>query len=78
MGASVLQTMVDSTFFKRVTDADSSIISTYRNMMPVAYIVGPLIGSAILNLTSYQTLFSILGSLMVLASFYSFKLKDTK
>ena len=78
MGASILQTMVDSTFFKRVTDADSSIISTYRNMMPVAYIIGPLIGSAILNLTSYQTLFSFLGGLMIIASIYALRLRDTK
>lgn len=78
MGASILQTMSDSAFFKRVTDADFYIISTYRNMMPVAYIVGPLIGAAIFNLTSYQTMFSLLGVLMLLASLYSLRLNDTK
>jgi MFS family permease len=78
MGASVFETMCESAFFKRVTDEDSSVISAYRNMMPVAYIVGPLIGAAIFTLTSYQTLFTILGGLMLLASIYTLRLKDTK
>lgn len=78
MGASVFETMCESAFFKRVTDADSSVISAYRNMMPVAYIVGPLIGATIFTLTSYKTLFSILGALMLVASIYTLRLKDTK
>lgn len=78
MGASIFETMCESAFFKRVTDADSSVISAYRNMMPVAYIVGPLIGGAIFNLTSYQTLFTSLGVLMLVVSFYTLRLKDTK
>ncbi len=78
MGASVFETMCESAFFKRVTDADSSVISAYRNMMPVAYVVGPLIGATIFSMTSYKTLFSLLGVLMIAASIYTFRLKDTK
>ncbi len=77
MGASIFETMCESSFFKRVNDADSSVISAYRNMMPVAYIAGPLIGGAIFTLTSYQTLFSLLGIIMILASLYALRLKDT-
>ncbi len=78
MGASIFETMCDSTFFKRVTDADSAVISTYRNMMPLAYVVGPLIGAAVFSLTSYQTLFACLGVLMLVASIYALRLKDSK
>lgn len=78
MGASIFESMCESTFFKRVTDADSSVISTYRNMMPVAYVVGPLIGGAFLAATSYETLFFSLGIVMLLASLYVLRLKDTK
>lgn len=78
MGASIFETMCESAFFKRVTDTDSSVISAYRNMMPVAYIIGPLIGATIFTLTSYKTLFSLLGALMLIASIYTLRLKDTK
>lgn len=78
MGASIFETMCDSTFFKRVTDADSAIISTYRNMMPMAYVVGPLIGAAIFSLTSYTTLFTLLGIVMLLSSLYVLRIKDTR
>jgi predicted MFS family arabinose efflux permease len=78
MGASIFETMCDSTFFKRVTDADSAVISTYRNMMPMAYVVGPLIGAAVFNLTSYTTLFICLGILMIVSSLYVLRIKDTK
>jgi MFS family permease len=78
MGASIFETMCESAFFKRVTDADSSVISAYRNMMPVAYVIGPLIGAAIFGLTSYKTLFISLGILMIVTSFYTLRLKDTK
>lgn len=78
MGASIFETMCESAFFKRVTDADSSVISAYRNMMPVAYIVGPLIAGAVFSLTSYQTLFTALGVVMLLSVLYTLRLKDTR
>ncbi|MBP6858005.1 MAG: MFS transporter [Candidatus Pacebacteria bacterium] len=78
VGASIMEAMSDSSFFKRVNDEDSSVISVYRNMMPVAYIIGPLIGALVLSVTSYQTLFILLGICMLLASFLVLRLKDTK
>lgn len=76
-GASILETMCDSAFFKRVTDADSAVISTYRTMMPVAYTVGPLIAGLIFALYSYKTLFLSIGIVMALSIFIVFRLKDT-
>ncbi len=78
MGASIFESMCESTFFKRVTDKDASVISTYRNMMPIAYIIGPLLGGAFLATTSYETLFFTLGIVMLSASLYTLRLKDTK
>lgn len=67
IGASVLETVCDSAFFKRVSDSDSSVISTYRMMMPVAYTVGPLIAGLIFALYSYKILFMCIGVIMSLA-----------
>lgn len=76
-GASILETMCDSAFFKRVTDADSAVISTYRTMMPVAYTVGPLIAGLIFALYSYKILFLIIGVVMALSISIVYRIKDS-
>lgn len=76
-GASILETMCDSAFFKRVTDADSAVISTYRTMMPVAYTVGPLIAGLIFALYSYKTLFLSIGVVMALSVFIVYRIKNS-
>ena len=78
VGASTLEEMCDSAFFKQVTDADSAVISIYRNMMPFAYTIGPLIAGAVFALTSYYVLFNILGVLMILATLIALQIKDSK
>lgn len=78
IGASILETMCESAFFKHVTDEDSSVISIYRNMMPVAYTVGPLIAGGLFALSSYYTLFTSAGVLMLLSTIFVIQIKDTK
>lgn len=78
IGASVLETMCESAFFKHVTDEDSSVISVYRNMMPVAYTIGPLIAGTIFALSSYYMLFTLLGGLMIFSIIFVTQIKDTK
>jgi len=67
IGASILETVCDSAFFKRVSDSDSSVISTYRMMMPVAYTVAPLIAGLVFALYSYKILFICIGVVMAFA-----------
>jgi predicted MFS family arabinose efflux permease len=78
MGASVLETMCDSAFFKQVSDSDSAVISVYRNMMPFAYTIGPLLAGAIFAISSYQTLFTILGMLVLVSIIIAMKLRIVK
>lgn len=78
VGASILEEMCDSAFFKQVTDADSAVISIYRNMMPFAYTIGPLIAGAVFALTSYYVLFNILGMLMILSTLIALQIKDSR
>ncbi len=78
VGASILEEMCDSAFFKQVSDADSAVISIYRNMMPFAYTIGPLIAGAVFALTSYYVLFNILGVLMILATLIALQIKDSR
>ena len=74
-GASIIEVGCDSYFFKHTSDKDTAIVSLYRAMYPFAYIIGPLTGAGLLLLVSYQTLFLILASGLLLALLYSFRFK---
>lgn len=74
-GVSILEVCCDSYFFRQVTEADASLVSLYRAMLPLAYIIGPLSGALVLYFFSYRALFMILAGLLLLAALYSNRLK---
>lgn len=78
VGASIIEAMAESYFFKQVTDDDSSAISMYRNMLPVAYTIGPLLGALFFSLGSYTLVFSLTAGMMVLAAIFTLTLRDSK
>lgn len=78
IGASIIEAMAESYFFKQVTDNDSSAISMYRNMLPLAYTVGPLLGALFFSLGSYTLVFSLTAGMLVLAAIFTLNLKDSK
>lgn len=79
VGASIIEIMCDTYFFKQISEKDSSLVSLYRSTMPFAYVIGPVLGS--LYLLSGGTtvgIFVILGAMMLTGIPYVFLLKDTK
>ncbi len=78
IGASTLEIMNDSYFFKQVTDTDGGVISFYRIMQPFAYVAGPIAGAVLLLWLPYTTLFFLLGILLALGALYAFRIVDTK
>lgn len=76
VGASFVQVGSESYFFKRVTDRDSDMIAVFRNASPVAYILGPLIATLFLSFVSYNSLFVILGAIMLVCTGVSLSLKN--
>lgn len=78
VGAATIESMVEVYFFKQIGERDTSMMSTFRLTAPVAFITGPLLGSAILFFSSYGVLFFILGIVVLSGLYYAIKLKDTK
>ncbi|MDB5254970.1 MAG: major facilitator superfamily transporter [Candidatus Nomurabacteria bacterium] len=74
VGMCMVEVLSESYFFKRINDQDEAIVSVYRMMRPLAYIVAPLAGWYIISTASYITLFVILGALLLLGMFYAFRL----
>ncbi len=78
IGASIVEVMSETYFFKQVTDKDTVFISFYRDIIPLAYIVAPLLGILIMTVGSYSALFITLAALMVVGAGFGMTLKDTK
>jgi MFS family permease len=77
IGASMVETMVEIYLFKKVNAKNLDIISMYRAVRPVAYIVAPLLASFILIFLDIKYLFIFLGIIMLTGVLASLKIKDT-
>ncbi len=66
VGASSIEVMSESYFFKTVSEENADAISFFRNTTPISYIIGPLFALPILYLVpSFGYLFLILGGVML-------------
>ncbi len=78
VGASTIEVMCETYFFKQINDNEPEIISLYRTTTPIAFIVAPLIGSFLILRIPFSSLYSILGILVLVGTFFILRLKDTK
>ena len=75
MGASITETTAEIYFFTHTKEEDTSLLSVYRDMLPVAYIVAPLVSTFIFMFLPIQYLFAILGTLTLSGLYYIPRLK---
>jgi MFS family permease len=77
IGASMIESMVETYLFKKVSDENLDVISLYRATRPVAYIAGPILASCLLLFIDIKFLFLVLGIILVCGINFSLKIKDT-
>jgi len=78
VGASIIEVMNESYFFKQITARDADVISFFRNASPTAYIIAPIIATPFLIFSPFKFIFIFLGLIMTLGLYFSFTIKDTK
>jgi len=80
VGASMIEIMCDTYFFKKVGALNAGVISFYRMVGPLAYVLGPLVAMALIVIFKIDLsyLFLILGLIMLIGLVFSLRLKDTK
>ncbi len=79
VGASIVESMRDTYFYKHVDSDDIAIISVFHMVWLLPYIIAPLIGTIMLKTIGYPDLFIVLGGILVvlvLPALYG--LPDTK
>ncbi len=79
IGASMIEVLSESYFFKLEDEKDADAISFFRNTSPLSFIIAPLLAIPILLLVpSFGYLFYILGAIMLFGFFVTLRLKDVK
>ncbi len=79
IGASIIETMSESYFFKHVHSDDTHVIGLFRNTNSLAYIVGPTLASLTLFFLPFSSLFLVLGIFLIVAGTpTTLMLRDTK
>lgn len=78
IGAALLDITTESYFFKRVGGDDADDVGAFRMLFPIASIIGPLVGSALLFILPLPWLFAVLGIVMFLGIPIASGLRDTR
>ncbi len=77
VGASLVEIMTESYFFKHVNEDDSDLISVFRATSPLSYLIGPLLGSLALFFVPFPAIFAILGICMFWGIHCALSIQDT-
>jgi len=77
VGASIIEIMSETYFFKKVNDAQVEYVSIFRTMRPAAYLVSPIIGSLLISFVGIQNIFLVLGLIMLYGVRVTLAIKDT-
>jgi MFS family permease len=78
-GAALVEAMSEGHFFRRVSETDAATVSLFRMTRPVAALTAPIIGSIILSVSGYGTLFVVTGALIgVVGVMAALRIRDIK
>jgi MFS family permease len=78
IGAAMVESMTEVHFFRHVSEKDTSVITTFRELRPLGSIIGPLVASLTLLFLPLPHAFALFGAVMLLGIPVSLSLVDTK
>lgn len=78
VGASLVEIMRDTYFFKKVNVGNIDLINTYRSTTPLAYMLAPIGASFILYFLPFNYIFLMLGLLLTSGLTATLMIRDTK
>ena len=78
IGASFIEIMTETYFFKKIDATDAHLIGYYRNVRPLAYLIAPIIATGTLLIFGYQQLFIVLSVIMLYGVYHASMIEDTK
>jgi MFS family permease len=70
VGAALIEAMIESHFFRRVSAEDTNTVSVFRMMRPAGALVAPIVGTLLLSV-SYGGLFAVSGFVILGAGVFA-------
>jgi MFS family permease len=77
VGASLTDVSSETYFFKKAQGRDE-LIGIYKIGTPLAFMIGPLIGSLVITIFPFNYVFVILGIILLAGVYLASRLKDTR
>lgn len=77
IGASMIEIMNETYFFKKIKEDQLDVIGLFRMTKPFASVVAPILGTVFLMFFDYKFIFLALGIIVFFGIRYSLTLKDT-
>lgn len=78
VGASLIEAMRETHFFKLIDAKDISYINIFRTTAPLGYIVGPLIALGVLTFLPINYIFLVIAFITLSGFYFVYSLQDTK
>jgi len=75
VGMSFVEIASETYFFKHIRSKDTNLLSIFRDTQPIAYLLGPLLGSFFLAFLGMHYLFLLLGAFMLAGALNSSRMK---
>lgn len=77
-GASLVETTVESYFFKHTKGSDTNYLSFFRLTRPLAIMTGGLLGSLSLLFLPFSNIFIVIGCTVIVGIYASYQIEDTR
>lgn len=75
MGASIIETTSEVYFFTHIKEEETYLLSIYRDMTPVAYLIAPLFATVVFMFVEFKYIYIILSVILASAFYYIKRLK---
>lgn len=78
IGASLIEILTESYFFKQVQVKHIDWIGVFNRSKPLGYMIGPMVATVVLSVFAYEYLFLFLGFFVLLAQYFPWHIRDTR
>ncbi|MEX2405618.1 MAG: MFS transporter [Candidatus Paceibacterota bacterium] len=78
IGASMVEVMSETYFFKKIDSSGAGDLSIFRMTRPLGYIIAPALASGFLSFFDMRYLFVFIGCMALFGIYFALQLKDTR
>lgn len=71
IGAAIVEITSEVTFFKAINATDTNALEVFRMLRPISYLLIPIVAGTVLTFVSYNALFIMMGTIIIITGLYA-------